>query len=113
MPLTEGLKKFSKGSPIQDEHFSEARELWKAWDAYRKGQGPKPESTEHSWIVPVEEIKNRGYDLSARNPNRADEELLPSPVEIVAGIMEKERQILNIVEELNEILGNNLTLRKD
>jgi len=113
MPLTEGLKKFSKGSPIQDEHFSEARELWKAWDAYRKGQGPKPESTEHSWIVPVEEIKNRGYDLSARNPNRAGEELLPSPVEIVAGIMEKERQILNIVEELNEILGNNLTLRKD
>ncbi|MFH1609621.1 MAG: class I SAM-dependent DNA methyltransferase [Candidatus Bipolaricaulota bacterium] len=107
LPLPEGLKKFSKGSPIQDEHFAQARELWKAWDAYRKGKGPRPEPTENSWIVAVEEIAKRGYDLAARNPNRPEGEELPSPVEIVAGLMEKEREILSLVEELSQLLSNN------
>lgn len=70
LPLPAGLKKFSKGSPIQDEHFSEAREIWHVWDAYRKQQGLRPESNERSWIVPVDEIKTRSYDLTARNPYR-------------------------------------------
>ncbi|WP_340690620.1 class I SAM-dependent DNA methyltransferase [Hydrogenobacter thermophilus] len=108
LPLPEGLKKFSKGNPIQDEHFDEARHLWKAWDAYRKGMGPREAClSERSWIVPVEEIKKKGYDLSARNPNRRETENLPSPMEIVAGLLEREREILSIVEELNELLENN------
>jgi len=108
LPLPEGLKKFSKGSPIQDEHFEEARRLWKAWDAYRKGQGPREACfSERSWIVPADKVKERGYDLTARNPNRKEAEALPSPVEIVAGLLEREREILSIVDELSELLGNN------
>jgi len=108
LPLPEGLKKFSKGSPIQDEHFNEARELYKAWDAYRKGQGPREAClSERSWIVPVEEIRARGYDLTARNPNRKETEALPSPMEIVASLLEREREILSIVEELDELLSGN------
>jgi len=106
LPLPEGLKKFSKGSPIQDEHFAEARELWAAWDAYRRGEGPRPEPTEHSWIVPAEKIKERGYDLSARNPNRNEVESYRHPAEITASLLEKERQILGIIEELHEMVGN-------
>lgn len=107
LPLPEGLKKFSKGSPIQDEHFTEARKLWKAWDAHRKGRGPREAClSERSWIVTAEEIKECGYDLSARNPNRKEAEEIPSPMEIVAGLMEREREILSIVEELDELLGN-------
>jgi len=99
--------KFTKKYPIQDEHFNEARKLWKAWDEYRKGKGLRETClSEHSWIVSVEEIKERGYDLSAKNPNRVEEKELPSPVEIVAGLMEKEREILNIIEELKELLTN-------
>ncbi|WP_117236635.1 N-6 DNA methylase [Thermus sediminis] len=115
LPLPEGLKKFSKGSPIQDEHFEEARRLWKAWDAYRKRQGRQGPCeaclSERSWIVPVEEIKQRGYDLTARNPNRREANTFPLPMEIVAQLMEKERGILSIVEELYELLGNNTTGR--
>jgi len=108
LPLPEGLKKFSKGNPIKDEHFAEARTLWKAWDNYRKGLGPREAClSERSWIVPIEEIKSKGYDLSARNPNRKDEFYLPSPMEVLSEIMEREREILNIIEELDQLLSNN------
>lgn len=105
LPLPEGLKKFSKGSPIQDEHFAEARNLWARWNAYRKGQGPRPEPTATSWIVTADEIARRGYDLTARNPSRPEGEELPAPVEIVAGLLDKEREILGILEELNQLLS--------
>lgn len=102
------MKKFSKGSPVKDEHFAEARQLWKAWNAYRHGKGALEAClSERSWIVPVEEIKKREYDLTARNPNRTDSETLPPPIEIVAELMEREREIMSILEELDELLGNN------
>ena len=106
LPLPKGLKKFSKGSPIQDEHLDKARELWSQWNAYRHGEADRPEATDHSWIVPAEDIKERNYDLTARNPNRPEGEELPMPMEIVASLAEKEREILSIVQELDELLGN-------
>jgi len=63
--------------------------------------------------VPVEEIKARGYDLTARNPNRKETETLPSPMEIVADLLEREREILSIVEELNELLSNDSKGERD
>jgi type I restriction enzyme M protein len=106
LPLPEDLKKFSKGSPIEDEHFAQARELWAAWDAYRRGEGPRPEPTEDSWIVPVDEVKERGYDLTARNPNRDEAETYRHPAEITASLLERERQILGIIGELHEMVGD-------
>jgi len=104
--LPEGLKKFSKGSPIQDEHFDRARELWAAWDAHRRGERPRPEPTDDSWIVPVEEARERGYDLSARNPNRDEMETYRHPAEITAGLLEREREILSIIQELHALVGD-------
>lgn len=42
LPLSGDLKKFSKGSRIQDEHFAEARAMWKLWRAYLDGKGERP-----------------------------------------------------------------------
>jgi type I restriction enzyme M protein len=106
LPLPEGLKKFSKGNPILDEHFDQARELWAAWDAYRRGEGPRPEPTADSWIVSVAEIKERDYDLAARNPNRDEAEAYRHPAEITSSLLEVERQILSVIEELHEMVAD-------
>lgn len=106
LPLPEDLKKFSKGSPVQDEHFDAARALWQAWDACRKGQGPRPEPTADSWIVPADEIKAREYDLSARNPNRNEQVELPHPAELTARLLERVRELQSILENLHEMVGN-------
>jgi type I restriction enzyme M protein len=106
LPVPEGLKKFSKGSPIQDEHFDGARALWQVWDAHRRGKGPRPEPTADSWIVPVDEIKSRAYDLSARNPNRNDQAQIPHPAELTARLLERVRELHSIVENLHEMVSN-------
>jgi type I restriction enzyme M protein len=106
LPLPEDLKKFSKGSPIQDEHFDEARELWQVWDAYRRGKGPRPEPAADSWIVPVDEIKARDYDLSARNPNRNSQTQIPHPAELTARLLERVRELHSILENLHEMVSN-------
>lgn len=109
LPLPEGLQKFSKSSPILDKNFDEARMLWKSWDAYRHGQCSLEACiSERSWVVPVENIKAQGYDLTARNPNLRHTERLPPPMEIVVLLMEREREILAIIEELDELLSNSL-----
>lgn len=106
MPLPANLKKFSKGSSIQDEHFSQAQELWTAWDAYRRGEGPQPEPTADSWIVPAAEIRERDYDLSARNPNQQETERYRHPAEITASLLERLREMTSIVEGLHEMVGD-------
>lgn len=42
LTLPEKLKKFSKGSPIDDKHFDEARGMWKQWKAYLQGEAERP-----------------------------------------------------------------------
>lgn len=106
MPLPKGLKKFSKGSPIADEHFAEAREVWERWKAYRNGQASRPDPTDTSWIETVEALAERGYDLSAKNPNRSEDDRLPRPAELTAMLLERSREFHSIVERLHEMVAN-------
>ncbi|MCS6876137.1 MAG: hypothetical protein NZM36_04680, partial [Aquificaceae bacterium] len=59
-----------------------------------------------SWIVSVEEVKAREYDLSARNPKSGYPEHMPEPTDILASLMERKREIESLLEELSDILGN-------
>lgn len=42
MPIPAGLKKFSKGNRIADQHFDEARRMWKLWKQYLNGEIERP-----------------------------------------------------------------------
>ena len=61
--------------------------------------------SERSWIVPVEEIVERNYDLSAVNPNVRTSVEHRSPAAIAADIAGKEQRILEIMEEIQELLA--------
>ncbi|MEM2688114.1 MAG: N-6 DNA methylase [Thermoproteota archaeon] len=85
---------YTKANPVKDEDLVGCFEKWK-----------NRMVSENSWIVPVEEIVKRDYDLTARNPNRRQEASYVEPEELVESILEKERQILEILEEFRSILG--------
>lgn len=106
LPLPEGLKKFSKGSPIADEHFTEARKFWAEWKSYRGGKSPRPETPETGWIEKAETLAERGYELSAKNPNQPENERLPHPAELTARLLERSRELQSMLERLHELVGN-------
>ncbi|MBO8179740.1 MAG: SAM-dependent DNA methyltransferase [Archaeoglobus sp.] len=87
-------KKYTKANPVTDEDLAVVYEAWK-----------KREIGEWSWVVPVEEIIENDYDMTARNPNRKEEISYPEPIEIVESIAEKEKEINVLLEELKHALG--------
>jgi type I restriction enzyme M protein len=59
---------------------------------------------ENSWTVPVADIVARGYDLSARNPNRKDDYAHRPALELVQSMKTKEVRILELLDELETFL---------
>ncbi|REJ90692.1 MAG: SAM-dependent DNA methyltransferase [Planctomycetota bacterium] len=59
---------------------------------------------DNSWRVPVAEIIERGYDLSAKNPNHKDDYEHRPALELVQSIRAKEERIMDLLGELEAIL---------
>ena len=63
------------------------------------------EVSENSWLLTIDEIAGRGYNLSAKNPtSKADDEHRPA-LELVQSVKAKEERILDLLSELEAILG--------
>lgn len=65
---------------------------------------PSRTEGENSWNVPIEQLAERGYDLSAKNPNRKDDYVHRPVLELVQSIKTKEQRILDLLGELEGIL---------
>lgn len=61
---------------------------------------------DNSWTVPIEEIIKRDYDLSAKNPNRKDKYEHRPALELVQSIKAKEERIIDLLGELEAMLGS-------
>ncbi len=90
------MARFTKSKPIRDEHFAECRSMFRT-----------RELSVRSWVVPVDEIITRDYDLSASNPNRPRQAKDRSPEDLIDGILTKEREVIQILEETKSLLRNN------
>lgn len=101
-------KNYTRANPIKDEDLSDALKKFEAWRKYLEtgDEGWKRKAiSENSWVVSIDEIKERDYDLSARNPNRKLTIEYPAPEEIIASLEEKEKRISELLREINSVLG--------
>jgi type I restriction enzyme M protein len=92
-PLPEGRKNYTKTQPLQYEEFGPMRAWWES-----------RVENERAWRVPVERIVENGYNLDLKNPHTPEDlEHLP-PEQLVDSMMDKERRILSIMEEIRTLL---------
>lgn len=99
-PLPEGRKNYTKTNPLQFEEFAGLRAWW-----------DEREENERAWCVPVGEVlKYNGagnllsVNLDVKNPHAGDDFEHMPPEQLVADIMHKERQILEILAEIQHHL---------
>lgn len=59
---------------------------------------------ENTWIVPIADIVAKGYDLSAKNPNKQDDYEHRPALELVQSIKAKEERIAELLGELEALL---------
>ncbi|HCE43329.1 MAG TPA: DNA methyltransferase [Lentisphaeria bacterium] len=81
--LPEGQKSYSKTKTIQIEEFDPI----KKWFKNRKANGV-------CWKISIDTIKERGWDLDIKNPNREEEESSHSTVELLEMLHKSFRQIV-------------------
>jgi len=85
--------KFTRTRAIQSEHLDEVFGKWQ-----------KREISNTSWIVPIEKIKERGFDLSAHNPNSSDNGTIIPPKEILSDIEQNQKEVENLIASLKSFL---------
>ena len=85
--------KFTKKQRIKDKHFE---------DVLKKIE--KREISENSWIVPIEEVVERNYDLTPKNPNKKDEVEYKDPKEILEEIETLDYEIGKLLEEIKSLM---------
>lgn len=96
IPPPEGRKKYSKTKPMRFEEFADCQ----AWWSNRV-------ENERAWRVPVADIEaNDEYNLDLSNPNRADDLAHRPPAELLTELIETERSILALLDDLqHEVTG--------
>ena len=93
-PLPAGKKNYSKTQPIQFDEFAPLLDWW-----------TNREENERAWRVDVSAIAGNNFNLDIKNPNVAQDFTHMPPQALLADIMQKERRILELLEELQAELG--------
>ncbi len=95
LPLPEGRRSYTKTRPLQFEDFTDCITWWN-----------NRIETQQAWKVPVAELLANDYNLDRKNPNgKKDIEHLP-PKQLIEDILRKESQIVKIIEEIQQQLGD-------
>ncbi|MEJ7680725.1 MAG: N-6 DNA methylase [Segetibacter sp.] len=99
LPPTE-RKKYSKTRPIQHEEFAEIREWWNN----RKENYNAWKVTLKDVLLTNDEGKLLNVNLDVKNPNRKSEFEYREPAELVSSIMEKEKQVMRLMKEIESTI---------
>lgn len=92
-PLPEGRKNYTKTQPLQFEEFAPLIVWWH----------DRKESTQ-AWEIPAAELLANGCNLDRKNPILKQDITHLPPEQLVASILAKERQIIEIMERVQTLL---------
>ena len=98
-PCPPGTRSYSKTRPVRFEEFEPER-AW--WNDRREN--------EHAWRVPIEAIRERGFNLDWKNPHAAGE-VFEDPDVLLARLEEERRAADAVREELRSALAAALKSR--
>jgi type I restriction enzyme M protein len=93
-PLPEGRKNYAKTRPLGFEEFGECQSWWGG----RERQGRI--ETERAWRVSIADIESHNLNLDRKNPNRRDDLSLLPPDQLVSDLLDKQRQIQDLLLEI-------------
>ena len=93
LPLPEGRKNYTKTKPLRDAEFDECHALW----------DERP-VTEHSWLVPVQQVIENNYNLDIKNPSSQEALVHRPPEELAEAILAKEQRIAESMARIKQTL---------
>lgn len=104
-PAPEGRRKYSKTAPLQSHELADLT-AW--WDA--RGEDPRAWTVDGPSLIERDEAGAvRAVNLDRKNPNAKTQEDHRSPAEIVDATLEKEREVLAILDELKALVAERET----
>jgi len=100
-------KKYSKTRPIQNEEFIEIKGWW-----------TKRTENDYAWKVKLNDVLSQdengnliNVNLDIKNPNRKNELEYREPAELITSIMEKEKQIMRLMKEIETEISLELSAK--
>lgn len=90
--LSGGRKNYTKTQPLQYEEFSDLRTWW-----------GKRKKNPHAWKISAEEILANSCNLDRKNPTAKPDITHLPPEQLVASILEKERKIIALLEQVQAL----------
>jgi type I restriction enzyme M protein len=90
----EGRKNYTKTKPMRFEEFADCQAWWGGNERVDRVEN------EHAWQVPLEQLVDSDYNLDLHSPHRASTLEQRSPRELVAELLDTERELLALYEQL-------------
>jgi type I restriction enzyme M protein len=89
------MKSYSKTKPIKKEEFNKLREWWN-----------NRKENENAWKVPMNKIKENGFNLDFKNPYIAEQEKIYSSTEILQKLEDSIQISYSILEIMKKEINN-------
>lgn len=99
LPLPEARRSYTKSKPLAFEEFADCQQWWGGRERVGRAKAP------HAWCVPIEQIRERGYNLDLPNPQSKDDLTHHDPTELIANLIKTEHEILGLLEDIQTELA--------
>jgi type I restriction enzyme M protein len=94
--VPEGQKAYSMTKPIRLDHLKPCIDWWQ-----------KRQESEVAWKVPLEQVKERGYNLDVKNPHTREADH-GDPAELLHALQQSEAEAARLRDQLKAILAEAL-----